>query len=546
MNINKRITKLGCLVLALGVGVCGLFFCTYALAATQIQTETIDLPYSEVENGSDMMATYNSENTLALPGFNKDEEQDIIERIGDNTRFYVSIPRSVEPRQNNWEEVGQKNGYSIWQLHIHSPEALGLQVDFSEVDIPSEMSVKVYGKEYEMPYISEYTANKLDAAKDFSSLLIPGDTIVVEVWIPSDSNKTPTTNPPPFKIERIHHQFRDSKDNVRGVANLYQRQSHSNCPIENVRCDFGNTEIQPWRSVGRIVVGGVQCSGTLIANGRGENTLYLFLTAYHCVSRVVGAEASRGTRVSASFIFGQSSCAAPNSSIGAASGARFIAANEQGDYALLHIPIANIVGVQGERVVLLGLNAFQLNGGTLDMLHHSEGAPQNYVRSEIRGITYADGARDQNSISLFSSCRGPNCTHYSLHSIIGGTSGGSSGGGWFRQAGRGYSLFAVQTNGDRDTCTQQASLFSKIFEDDRVRCAVTEGQAYVSDGNVANGGRCLDRGRPLYSLDPNARRPDTNTSVSSGGGGATNTSTLLILMLVAGCALILRRRKFTS
>lgn len=492
---------------------------TQALAgASSMEGRAMEFQSDEIRTGSGMMEEYGAAGTrpLSLPEFSDAEESEILGLIQDERRFYTGIRRAAPVADGNWASVGEEDGFVVWQLHIHSPHALSLQIDFSEFRLPEGWSVKVYGADGgEAPYIGEYTGRGPIAMGDFSSLAIPGDTVVVEAWVPENMNAAPADFP--FSITHVWHQFRDDTNNIRGVKSFRRSdaQPHGNCPLDNVdrdRCTFEGSTFQPWRSVGRMTVQGASCSGTLLNNRMGDG-LALFLTAYHCIENVVNAEAAAGTPVNASFVFGESSCAPGGRAIGAAGAARFIAGNVRGDYALLYIPTV----ASSDDLVLLGWNPAVLRAGnTLDVFHHALSMEQQYLRSEITGFEALQAGPGNRVGTIFFSCSGADCSHYDLHSVLGGAGPGSSGGGWFT---REHALNAVLTHADGDTCTQSGSLFNKIYGDGRVRCALEEGSAYVVDGSA-----CPDSARPTYLAVSGG---------GGGGGGGGGTGPWLIALLAA-------------
>lgn len=524
--------------------------CTQAVATTSMtESRVMDIQPKEIKIARDRMASYGA--TLRLPEFSDAEEREILGLIEDETRFYISISRPVQVYEANWENVGQEDGFNIWQLHIHSPQAFGLQVDFSEFGLQEGMSVKVYGtSDSQMPNIGEYTRD-LGYQGHFTSILIPGDTIVVEAWMPIGSGVTAATFP--FKIKRIYHQFRDGPNNVRGVKSfsLSEQQAHNNCPILDGRCNYPNAQVQPWRSAGQMISGGAACSGSLI-NPRQSLPAgsALFLTAYHCIENAqTDPEMARGTVVNATFRFGASPCAPSNGPIATAGRARFIAGSTRGDYALLQVENITRTG-SDPGPALAGYTTQRLSAGVLQLFHHSAAlATQQYTRSEITGFSTLvaigedSGSGRSDTFNFCGSSSG--CSHYDLHSIEGGTRGGSSGGGWFLDTdgtGREFALNAVNTHGSDAVCTQRASLFSKIYEDGRVECALSHGGSYVTAGNTADGQQCNDRARPSYT-----------TGGSSGGGGgggsgAVSVAELIALIVLSGLAMIatMRRRKALS
>ena len=166
-----------------------------------------------IDNARDMMPLYPSADTLVLPKLSRDEEQEIVDLIQDKNRFYVAIRRDVSVSIDNWELVGIKDSFDIWQLHIKSPGAIAMQTFFYEATLFPGLDIKIYsGEEGITSHIGEHKGNDSKNVESFWSTTVPGNTVVVEVWMPRISDLTPAAFP--FEIKYISHHFREDSNDI--------------------------------------------------------------------------------------------------------------------------------------------------------------------------------------------------------------------------------------------------------------------------------------------------------------------------------------------
>ncbi len=477
----------------------------------------------QIQHARDLAANYPPDAVLELPELNQAEEEKVVRLIGDQSRFHTSISRQVGVSPNNWHKVGQRNGFSIWQLHIRSREAKGIRVWFSEFELYDGMLAKVYGPE-DHSFIHEYVGGGLFDATRFWSLLIPGNTLIVEIWTPSSSILSPVDFP--LKIRWLNHHFRSDTDGIQPLQKYSagSAQSHSSCPFRNKQCVLAPGGVDLTRGVARITYtpppgrgSGGQCTAGLLASrGSGESTgdgFYL-MTAYHCIKEGSHPEMAKGTIIAGIDIaIGDSACI-PAEEIISGQGARFIAGHETGDYALLWVERSDLAAATTSTYLALGWDTrLQPNGSRLEMLHHGEGTDQNYALVQIEGIWHAADIMPDST--TFESCVQRDnfgCSHYALHLEQGGFRPGSSGTpAWTPDT---KLVTGIYTHRAENTCDGFASRFTKVFEDGRVNCAL----------NVVDKTNCDDAGRPFYS-----NRSPARNSGSGSGGGAMGIAWLALL-----------------
>jgi hypothetical protein len=520
---------------AIGVA---LFLACACAQAYQGSAEEILHPTLTPDTGSTMTTDYPPGATLELPELSEDEERKIVGLIKDELKNYTGISRAIQVDDENWAQVGEKNGFAIWQLHIHSPGSLGLQVWFSFFDLVGDMRVKTYGLDSDsVSSVGEYKGRGNNDTGRFWSMHVPDSTIVVEVWVPPGSS----INSPadfPFFITHINHHFRNDKGETQTLRNFSSAtsQSHGNCPTDNNRCKFTDG-VPRWAGAARMIytappsAGGKRqnCSANLLSNGGSlDRAGYVFLTAYHCIEDGTHPEMRVGTSLNATFHTGDSVCAPGLSATW--EGAKFIAGNEQGDYALLWVEDEPKVSGGDIPIYYFGSTGEIFGTGiTLGALHHGDpggaGLIQDWAQVSITGHQLRVGI-DSMENSIFDSCSGGDCSHYRTHSELGGLTRGSSGAALMTFfAGEDTLVNAVVTQGSQ--CSVWGSMFNKIVEDGRVACTLDNGTDYLTAPAT-----CSDDDRPCYG-----------SGCGSSTGGAVDPLTLLLLAAGGFLGSRLYRRK---
>ena len=503
-----------------------LCFQVACAAASEAQTQTAEVPSRQIPHARDLAQTYPSDAVLELPELSKAEEKQVMDLIGNTSKFYTGINRPVSVAAGNWRRVGERNGFSIWQLHVRSPGAKGVKVWFSEFDLPDGMTVKVYGSRGH-PFINEYAGKGLFDSTRFWSLLIPGDTLIVEVWSVSGGALSPADFP--FEIPWLDHHFRSGANNVQQLKHYSMdaaRSSHG-CPFRNGsfqdgECILDDPELA--KGIAKINYtpppgegSGGQCTGGILdSESPAENGFYL-MTAYHCIEDGSHPEMAIGTGINLSIVIGDSACIPTNQKI-TGQGASFIAGGEASDHALLWV----------ESSVLSSSDFYRFDwttqslprGRYLETLHHAEGTRQNYAKGIIKGLDNVIAA-DASSFS-YRSCTDSGdfyCSHYDVdfERGEGGIGSGASG------APVATGTAPVQVNGivsssDSSQCLASISRFTRVFEDERVSCAL-EDDPDGGAGSCANRLRLRFMPAPVLRLEasPETAIPDNtdNQSVRS-------------------------------
>ena len=489
-----------------------------------------------IDNARDMMPLYPSVDTLVLPELSRDEEQEIVDLIQDKNLTYVAIKRDVSISIDNWELVGIKDSYDIWQLHIESPGAIAMQPFFYEATLFSELDIKIYsGEEGITSHIGEHKGDDSKNAESFWSTTVPGNKVVVEIWAPRNKSLTPGGFP--FEIKYINHHFREDSNDVPTLKYFSLGSPQQNtCSVFNNLCDFQDNR-RVWSAVASLLYnepGGrvTQCTSSFLNNAQSDGELFL-ATAFHCIHPGSSQSMAKGTRISAEVRTSRSSCAgAADQLVG--DDIRFIAGNEKADWALLWVNRDSLSRADGQNLAangpaLLGWNAGRLaTGSVIETLHHAQGSAQNYARFRVIEYQYARGQAGTQRLTAFVPCQNPSgCTHYEARSITGGVLSGASGASWWEPRYMVRGIFTHSSN----ACEAFISRFDKMYEDGRVRCALGEGMPYYP----ANISTCDDSLRSSYS----------NSSGSGNSGGSIGIWFIFALILSLIYMLKIRHRKIS-
>ena len=487
-----------------------------------------------IDNARDMMHMYPTVDTLILPELNRDEEQKIVDLIQDKNRTYVAIKREVSVSIDNWELVGIKDSFDVWQLHIKSPGAIAMQTSFYEATLFPGLDIKIYsGEEGVTSHIGEHKGDAFENAESFWSTTVPGNTIVIEVWVPQSSNLTPDGFP--FEIKYINHHFREDSQDIPTLKYFTLSSPQQNtCSVFNNLCDFGD-DLRVWSAIAHLRYTepdgtGTRCTSSFLNNAESDDTELFLVTAFHCIHPGSSQDMAKGSRIDAEVLTSRSPCAgAADRLVG--TDIRFIAGNEKADWALLWVNGNSLSRADGQNLrangpTLLGWSPNSIaTRASIETLHHTQGSAQNYARSRVTVYRYAEGqAGTQSGLTNFAPCRNfSGCTHYFADSITGGTSDGASGATWWSPR---YFVRGIQTHG-ADTCDAAISRFDKIYEDGRVRCALQEGAPYYPD----NTSTCNDSSRSSYSNSSGSSSSGGSTNSSGGGGGSTGIWLILALIV---------------
>lgn len=228
------------------------------------------------------------------------------------------------------------NGDRIWQLSIHSPEALSLNLLYDKFWLPEGAKFFIISEDrkHNIGAFTSYNnkGTKQDV-KGFATGLIYGDKITLEYFEPKDVMEQGV-----ISVSHIVHGYRYINIGEESFGNS------GACQV-NVNCSEGNNWQQEKNAVALILVNGNRyCTGSLI-NTTANDTRPLFLTADHCLggwANSVKHDAITNSNLSHwSFYWNYESptCANPSSEppILSTVGATVVANNSNTDFALLNL-----------------------------------------------------------------------------------------------------------------------------------------------------------------------------------------------------------------
>ncbi|MGB3869863.1 MAG: T9SS type A sorting domain-containing protein [Flavobacteriales bacterium] len=182
--------------------------------------------------------------------------------------------------QNSGAWFTMPNGDRVWRLMLHCPEALSINLQFSNYVIPEGARMFLYNEAGEVR--GSYTAQSNPGHTAFGTSPLSGDRIMVEYIEPAS-----LAGQGQLTISAVIHGYRllgGGPD--RGFGDSGPCNVNTICP----EGDLWRDEI---RSVAHIVLGGGVCTGTLVNNCANDSTPY-FLTANHC---------TEGNTSNASWVF---------------------------------------------------------------------------------------------------------------------------------------------------------------------------------------------------------------------------------------------------
>lgn len=195
------------------------------------------------------------------------------------------------------------DGATLWRLRVSSPGALFLSFSFSDFYLPRGVEMRFVSVEHDF-FDGPYTERNNNPFRAFGSPIIPGDSAVVELYVPFGLESEVSV-----ELDAVSHGYRD----FRGVSRVPYREGYGDrrkppgtsfrlgdaksslptgpfdCEVD-VNCPEGAEWQDDKRAVAEIYDGTFVCSGQLVNNVREDCRNY-FLTANHCVKS--GGKASR-------------------------------------------------------------------------------------------------------------------------------------------------------------------------------------------------------------------------------------------------------------
>jgi hypothetical protein len=347
-------------------------------------------------------------------------------------------------------EATSDGGY-VYTAEIVSPGAVGLRVQFAGFDLPAGGAVFLYTGEGQV--FGPYAGRGPLGNGEFDSNTLAGDTITLQLRQTGPASQ---------------RTLRDTRFQIAGLGHIRPRFMEGECGynaecVVNAACDSSAAVNGAKDAVAHMLFrsGGFYyiCSGGLINDSDASNSLPLFLTANHCMSRDREANTLENFFQFASSSCGSTSlCDASYTTLRATFprtlGASIVSTGRDADYTLLRLAENAPAGS-----AFLGWNSTPVaftNGVDLFRISHPGGAPQSYSEHEV----------DANAPTCQSWPRGDRI--YS-RDVVGATEGGSSGSPVVNGAGQivgqlsGACGTNVSDNCDRDNNATVDGAFAAYF-----------------------------------------------------------------------------------
>ena len=236
-------------------------------------------------------------------------------------RFAVAEEVNLDLRSSGtWRALSDGR---LWRLRIHSPGAVSNNLGFTRFDLPDGAKLWIYdpaGKNVD----GAYTSRQRNHEGGLWTPVIPGDEIVVELFVPSEGSN------PTLRIGQVNKGYRglgkEGVDKSGGCNN-------------DVVCPEGDPWRDQIRSVARYSISGTGlCSGQLMNNTALDFTPY-FLSANHC-----GVSAANDHTLVFYWNFESPTCGAHGGGSLAENqtGATFRAAHAPSDFVLVELDAAPV------------------------------------------------------------------------------------------------------------------------------------------------------------------------------------------------------------
>lgn len=187
-----------------------------------------------------------------------------------NLPLRFAFGHSVDLDLNNsgvWTEL--RGGDRVWRLSIHCPEALNINLLYSDFLLPAGAELYLYNKDASQ-LLGAFTEKNNKDNRRFATALIHGENLTLEYYEPASVRGQGS-----IKIAQVSHGYR----NLDGSTD---EKVSGDCQV-NVNCEEGADWQNEKKGVARILMDGLYlCSGSLVTN-TANDCKPLFLTANHCL-----------------------------------------------------------------------------------------------------------------------------------------------------------------------------------------------------------------------------------------------------------------------
>lgn len=195
-------------------------------------------------------------------------------------RFAIANDVAFTPQNSGtWQKVA---GGRLWRLRIHSPGAVSHNLGITRYDMPRGAKLWIYDPDHtrvEGPYMARHRGPD----GSLWTPIVPGDEIVVEVFVPAGVRK------PVLEIRKANQGYRGFGKTIPGGGTAGTCNIDVICPVASLWANgVPNTIPATTPSVAVYSINGTGfCTGTMLNNPAGpllNNPLrkQYFLSAFHC------------------------------------------------------------------------------------------------------------------------------------------------------------------------------------------------------------------------------------------------------------------------
>ncbi len=185
-----------------------------------------------------------------------------------------ALPLSVDLRFADGQVYALPSGGEVYLLYVRVPGVEGLSPIFTDWHLPVGARLYVSDPQGRVVY-GAYTEQNNTSSRRFRTGFVPGDELVVELYVPPFGKCNP-------QLMRLDYLF-EKPEGPEAVA-AFGFGTSDTCHY-NVHCPLGFNQQQVARSVCRIMMtleeGTGWCSGALVNNTAEDGTPYL-LSGFHC------------------------------------------------------------------------------------------------------------------------------------------------------------------------------------------------------------------------------------------------------------------------
>lgn len=224
------------------------------------------LPYSFRNNMEQAPPVYTTP-AIDVPSLLAEDEKDLKSNLPLRFAFGHAVQLNLQ-NTGLWQTLD--NGDRIWRLTIHCPDAVNINLLYSDFFLPRGARLHLYdgGKEQ---VLGAFTERNNKDNRRFATALVDGEYLILEYYEPAAVRGQGS-----IQIAQIGHGYRDL-----GGTPGFEKASGA-CQVD-VNCSEGDAWQNQKKGVARIVMDGLYlCSGSLV-NNTANNCEPLFLTANHCI-----------------------------------------------------------------------------------------------------------------------------------------------------------------------------------------------------------------------------------------------------------------------